>query len=248
MVHSKWLASYYRFWLSHYRQGLALAFLGKSHFIRCLIEQLGAILSGVNALAIFFFFPETQYFRKYENSPVLKNNTDNTESTEKDVAAQEVQDAMPPVSTPSIDSSSPPKRTFLQELKPWSGINPHASLISLLFRPWPFVVYPVVIYLFLLYSVVTSWAVIILNTNATLFQSPPYNMTPGINSLLKIPSIIGITVGIYVGGGLNDRYCAWRARKNNGVFEPETRLEALTLPFFIVPAGLLMFFSLFATF
>jgi hypothetical protein len=65
-------------------------------------------------------------------------------------------------------------------------------------------------------------------------------MSPGINSLINIPATIGIIIGAYCGGGLTDKFVEWRARKNNGVFEPETRLIALVLPFFLVPVGLLM--------
>lgn len=79
-----------------------------------------------------------------------------------------------------------------------------------------------------------------LTTCASVFQSPPYNFTPAINGLINIPSFIGNLLGSYVGGGLTDRIAERQARKNNGIFEPETRLVALVIPFFLVPAGLLM--------
>ena len=67
-------------------------------------------------------------------------------------------------------------------------------------------------------------------------------MSPGINSLINIPAIIGIVLGSYVGGALTDTISKMWAKKNNGVFEPEFRLIALIFPFFIVPSGLLMYF------
>jgi hypothetical protein len=38
-----------------------------------------------------------------------------------------------------------------------------------------------------------------------------------------------------------DKYSDWRARKNNGVFQPETRLFLLIIPGAIVPAGCILF-------
>ena len=69
-------------------------------------------------------------------------------------------------------------------------------------------------------------------------------MTPGINSLINVAAFIGLTIGVLT-GPLADRYSNWRAHKNNGVFEPETRLVLLILPFLIIPAGCLMYLTLF---
>ena len=85
-----------------------------------------------------------------------------------------------------------------------------------------------------------AWALGVLSTNASIFQSPPYNMSPGINSLINLCQLIGVLIGACSGGAFTDYYSQWRARKNNGVFEPETRLVPLIIPFFIVPIGLLM--------
>lgn len=102
------------------------------------------------------------------------------------------------------------------------------------------VVYPAAVFGFLTYASGVGWILCATNTNASVFQHPPYNMTPAINGLIGIAGFIGIALGAYCGGGLTDKFAEWRARKNNGVFEPETRLAALVIPFFVVPFGLLM--------
>jgi hypothetical protein len=143
--------------------------------------------------------------------------------------------------TPPTSNTQPTrKKTFLENLQPWSKINPNASLFNLFVRPWPLIVYPAVTFSFLTFATTLGWQVCVNNTYASVFQTPPYNMTPGISTLLKVPALIGITLGTYCGGALADRYAEWQARKNNGVFEPEYRLVALILPFLIVPAGCLM--------
>jgi len=65
-------------------------------------------------------------------------------------------------------------------------------------------------------------------------------MSPAVNGLINIPSLIGHFAGSICGGALTDKIAEWQARKNNGIFEPEARLVALIIPLIITPAGLLM--------
>lgn len=138
----------------------------------------------------------------------------------------------------------PPKKTFLQELNPWSGINPgiekDTNFFYLLIRPWAMVLYPAVIFSFFVFSFNLGCLLGVLNTAASVFQSSPYNMSPGVQSLIFLPEFFGVAIGSYCGGGLTDRLIQWQTRRNNGVFESEQRLVALVLPLFLVPTGVLM--------
>lgn len=107
------------------------------------------------------------------------------------------------------------------------------------------VIYPAVIYSFLVFAFTLACALGVLNTAAAVFQSPPYNMSPGVQGLINIPLTTGIAIGSYCGGGLTDRFLKWRLKKDDGIFEPETRLLPVVLPFFIVPAGVLMYIKSF---
>jgi hypothetical protein len=103
-------------------------------------------------------------------------------------------------------------------------------------------VYPAAIYSFSAFSITLGSLIAVVNTAAVVFQNPPYNMSPGIQSIgIFIPSIIGCSFGAFWGGALTDRYVAYRTRKNNGIFEPEVRLVFMILPLFIVPIGVLMY-------
>ena len=192
-----------------------------------------AIYTGVNVLLIFFFFPETQCYRS-PNPTSKVDETSSTPSTEEKAEASET--AIP---------APPSKKSYLRELDPYSGINPgiekKTSFISLFIRPWPLAVYPAAIYAFLVFSVNLACLLNVVNTAAEVFQSPPYLMSPGVQSLIYIPGLIGGILGGYCGGGLTDLIIQWQTRKNNGIFEPEYRLVALVIPLFIVPAGELMY-------
>ena len=143
----------------------------------------------------------------------------------------------------NIASTPLAKKTFLQELKPWSRINPYASYIHLLLRPFPLIVYPAILFAFLAFSTTLAWVVCYVDTAASVYQPPPYLMNIGVSGLYNVPAIIGIIIGSYIGGGLTDLVAERHARRNNGVFEPESRLITLIIPFFLEPIGLLMFFS-----
>src|SRR5436190_9896693 len=115
--------------------------------------QLGAIVVGLNAVAIILLFPETAYSRNYVTGTEPIDTT--PENTEKKSEVQEVQVVTSDPTRLSPDPMTQQRRkSYLQELKPWSGINRNASLFNLMLRPWPLVVYPVVIYALLIYSAI----------------------------------------------------------------------------------------------
>lgn len=174
---------------------------------------------------MFLFMAETQYNRKY----ITGERQENGDS--KEIVTETTAEVNAPT----------PKRTYLQELQPWSKINSEASYFHLFIRPWPLIVYPAVLFGFLIFSTTLAWVVVVLNVSASIFQGPIYHMSAGINGLINVPGIIGIFIGSYIGGGLTDIIAEKMAKRNNGVFEPEFRLIALIFPALIVPAGLLMY-------
>ena len=184
-----------------------------------------AIVTGVDFIFLFFFFPETQYRR--DTTPINQSIS----SHDKASTSIEVQAIIP-------------KKPYIQQLKPFSGINPgidrNTSLISLFIRPWPLVVYPAVIYSFLVFSFNLGWLQAVNNTAAVIFQSPPYNFSPGVQSLIFLCSFVGAGIGAFWGGALTDVIVQAFTRGNNGIYEPESRLVAIILPLFVVPAGVLM--------
>lgn len=188
-------------------------------------NKITSILGAVGFLGFVFLFPETLYLR----SGVGQSETSSVSSDRPEKVQDETAEVMVP------------RKTYLQQLNPWSGITPNANLLNLFFRPFPLVLYPAVFYAFISFATILGWSVCVTSTNANIFQHPPYNMSPGINSLIKLPGLIGVALGSFYAGALSDKYAEWYARKHNGVFEPETRLPALIAPFFIVPGGLLMY-------
>jgi len=213
---------------------MALAFLGSPPFSFILTIKLTGILAGINFFMVILFFPETRYVRKLV-APGIASETSSQEGDSKPAVQVDIE---PANATPT---SSIPKKTFLQELNPWSGFNQETNLIRLFLRPFLLVVYPATIYAILTFAAILGWYLCVISTYGSVFQRPPYSMSPGVSSLINIAGTIGVFAGSYCGGALTDKFAEWYARKNNGVFEPEARLVALILPTFLIPAGLLMY-------
>ena len=103
------------------------------------------------------------------------------------------------ISTPNNNSPevSPARKTFLQELKLWSKINPDSSYIHLLLRPWSLIIYPAVFFGFLAISTTLAWVVCYVDTATSVYQSPPHLMNIGISGLyLSLGFSLGLASGV----------------------------------------------------
>jgi hypothetical protein len=183
---------------------------------------------------MFFLLPETRFPRE-QSQPTLTGTTEETATTEKN--------GEPTESTESgSEDLSLKKKSYLQQLSPWSGITKDSNILNLFLRPWPLVFYPATIFALTSFTLTVAWSLAVLNTAASVYQLPPYNFSPGIQSLIWVPGLIGIIAGSAWGGWGTDIISKWLARKKGGIFEPEYRLPILILPFLVIPSGLIMYF------
>jgi hypothetical protein len=190
-------------------------------------------VAGINLIAFFFFFPETDFERKLITGDQSSETTSDSPKMDADDEKSHGNNV--------TEQSGIPKKSFIEQLKPWSRINPHASYIHLLLRPLPLILYPSVFFSFLIFSTTLTWIVCYVDTAASVYQAPPFLMNIGVSGLYNVPAIIAIPFGAFVGGALTDWISKTMARRNNGIFEPEYRLISLIVPFFFVPVGLLMY-------
>lgn len=217
-----------------------MAFLGTINLLPSpwlTVIQVGAIASGVCAVAFFLLFPETQYKRSTPGTATpaaaaVEKEADSTNTPSDEVPAEE-----------SSTSLTGTKKSFLQELSPFNPIDKDKNLLLLFLKPLPLFAYPAVFYGAVAFGTSLAFLLAGLTVNPSIYQAPPYNFSPAVNGLINIPSFIGHVLGAFAGGWLTDKIAEIQARKNNGVFEPEFRLMALILPLFIYPAGCLMFSS-----
>jgi hypothetical protein len=148
----------------------------------------------------------------------------------------------PTGSTESISEDFSIKmKPYFQQLSPWSGITKDSNIFNLFLRPWPLIFYPATIFALTSFTLTIAWSLAVLNTAASIYQLPPYNFSPGIQSLIWIPGLIGIIIGSIWGGWGIDIISKWLARRRDGIFESEYRFPILILPFLVIPSGLIMY-------
>ena len=196
-------------------------------------KWLSAILVGINLAMVFFFVPETRFHRRANNGDILDSVTSSEEALpSKDINKVEIS---------SETSTSSSRRSYLQELNPWPGIDIGASYFNLLIRPFPLIAYPACAFAVLAYSISLAPTVMVNIVSSPILESPPYLFNAGLVGLLNIPGMIGQLVGAISGGVLTDKWVTRQARRNNGIFKPESRLILLLFPSIIVTTGLLLF-------
>jgi hypothetical protein len=199
---------------------------------------------------VIFFLPETQYYRtstaqaQSPQSSNLENEapklSTNPTLKQKDPTSVERND---PTGLETREVNPADKKSVLQELNPWSGINPDghkASYLTLAIRSWPLTLYPAVIFSALSFGWRVAAVICILDTAPSTFQSPPYNMSP-VQSLIVMPVLVARTLGPIFGGLGTKLYCRYRASNNNGVFEPENGQIMVFSPVFLGSAVIIMF-------
>lgn len=202
-------------------------------------KWIAVIFTATNFLAVFFFVPETRYERNSESRGTSASTSHQPLPRPGFGPQHEKQDG-PGVREVEHSDTQLPKKTVTQELSLWSG-TPKTNLLKMFVRPLPMIVYPSVIYSFLCYSISLVIVVAVNMLNSFVLQAPPYNWQPHINGLINIPGLIGNIIGAYLGGLLVDIFCDWRTRRNNGIFDPESRLYMIIFPFLFTPAGCLLF-------
>ncbi|PSN63239.1 MFS general substrate transporter [Corynespora cassiicola Philippines] len=199
-------------------------------------KWIAVIFTGVNFVAVLLFVPET----RYDRDTVITEQSDPTSDSEGELEKVASAEVTPIRTTPEENAPQLPKKTFVQDLSLWSG-TPPTNLAKMFIRPFPMIVYPSVVYSFLCYSISLVIVVAVNILNPFVLQAPPYNWKPQINGLINIPGLLGNLFGSWAGGDLVDIWCAWRTKKNRGIFEPESRLHMLIIPFLLTSAGCVLF-------
>jgi hypothetical protein len=128
---------------------------------------LVSIMAGVNVLLIFFLVPETQYRRDLHKSlDATGADPDSSGDEESNVAPDqsdrdaELKPGVVRVETKASTvaaGTAPARKKYLEEIKPWSGIQKDTSLLAAYMRPWALWAYPSMIWAVCAFSLHVSW-------------------------------------------------------------------------------------------
>ncbi|QIW98369.1 hypothetical protein AMS68_003887 [Peltaster fructicola] len=116
-------------------------------------------------------------------------------------------------------------KSFVQQLKPYSGRLTHDNWFKVAMRPFILFAYPSILWSALVYALSIGWLIVLSESVAVIYENrESYNFTALQVGLVYISPFVGGVLGTAVAGKVSDVLVQWLARKNGGVYEPEFRL------------------------
>jgi len=139
--------------------------------------------------------------------------------------------------TPAI----PPRKSFLQTLKPWSSIDHETPFFMTMLRPFTYYLVPAVLWVVTTYGIYIGLGALAFNYTFPLkITAPPYNWSQTNSGLIAVASAVGYLLAAPF-TFTSDRVAAYFTRKNGGVREAEMRLSVMLPAMLIAPAGLVVY-------
>lgn len=208
-----------------------------------------AAFAGVILILAFFFVEETQYRRKLHRAPARDDRTtlERTSYSDSHVADGKVlgQDEVDEKGISSdhieVETLVPPRRTYLQQLKPWSGINRHESFWKPIWTFWSYFFVAPIFWVMASYGIYIGLGALVFNyTFPILIVAPPYEWPQTSAGLGSLASLIGYALAVPF-TPTSDRLAAHLTKKNGHIREAEMRLGVLFPAMVIAPAGLVVY-------
>lgn len=163
-------------------------------------------------LLVIFFMPESAFVRHDAINIDTSDKTIDIEDAEKEKTVQ-IENRQAVAST-----SSEPRLSYVQELKPYSGYFDTVSFWRTLIRPFVLILSPIVMWATLLFTICISWLVLISITLSQIFSAPPYNFSVSAVGATNVSSFVASVLATLVAGYVVDGVAKWMSRRNNGVF------------------------------
>lgn len=207
---------------------------------------LQIILFGASFVLLFIFM-EDSTFRRTEDDETFEENImeqiKSRESTKEhnNVAitdgGSDTYDDDSDYTDPSIPVRSLWQRRHIIQLT----YNDTRSWLCIWYRPFFLITLPPVVWGGLIYGAQMMWLSLIAVTQATIYQSPPYNFSPSTTGLINFSPLVGNIFGMLYGGKFVDWLSIKLSQKNNGIMEPEFRLYAMIVPTILNAIGLMTY-------
>ncbi|KAL6704172.1 hypothetical protein ACN47E_008732 [Coniothyrium glycines] len=171
-------------------------------------------------LLVIFFMPESAFHRE----GVL-----NIDTSDKivEVGLMEKEKDIQIEHPSTIHTTIEPRRSFAQELMPWSGYWDVISFWRTLLRPFVLILSPIVMWATLLFTICVSWLVLISLTLSQIFSAPPYNFSVSSVGATNVSSFVASVLSTLVAATVIDGVAKYMSKRNNGTFEPEFRLPGM---------------------
>ncbi|GAB7353630.1 hypothetical protein MBLNU459_g4044t2 [Dothideomycetes sp. NU459] len=182
----------------------------------------------------FLFVEETSFKRQNSTSPESADST----VLADDKSGHHVEHVE---RVESIAVMYPPRRPFLQTLKPWSGVDHDAALFLTMGRSFTYFLVPSVLWVVTSFGIYIGLGALAFNyTFPILVTSAPYNWDRNNAGLIALGNLVGYALAVPFASS-SDRLAARLTKKNGGIREAEMRLGVLLPAVVVAPAGLVVY-------
>ncbi|KAL3446287.1 major facilitator superfamily domain-containing protein [Aspergillus insuetus] len=130
------------------------------------------------------------------------------------------------------------RKTYTDKLKLITSF-PTSNFYSAATTPLLLLADPIIWWCGILYGFGIAWLMIMAYESPTIFTL--YGFGPSTLGLTNISPLIGACLIVWLGGAGTDRFMVWKARRNNGVMEPETRIYSVFFAGPVMGAGLILY-------
>ncbi|KAJ5380752.1 uncharacterized protein N7496_003180 [Penicillium cataractarum] len=100
---------------------------------------------------------------------------------------------------------------------------------------------PIIIWCGIAYGAAISWLSIMAVTASTVFMNSTYKFNSIQTGLTNIAPFIGSLFMIYVGGQATDKFLVWKAKRNGGIMQAESRLYPCLIAAPVMASGVLLY-------
>ena len=199
-----------------------------------------AITAGALFPLVFFFVPETAFWREDRfNIDVMRGEAQrhtlsSEESPHQGTSTNSDQEQHPN----GFSRPVPAKVSFVRSLLPFNGWKTDEAPWKLILRPFPLFFHPAVLWACLIQGCMIGWTVFIGVVLAAIFLGPPLWFDEVKTGYMYTGPFLGAVLGFVVAGLLSDWSTKLMIRKNNGVYEPEFRIVLVIAQLIVGCAGL----------
>ena len=201
--------------------------------------NLIAIFAGALFPFIFFFVPETAFWREdHFNTDTMRGDAQQHAPVGDESSHPGISGYYDPERSLKGPRPVPQKVSFARSLMPFNGWKTNENPWKLILRPFPLFFHPAVLWGCLIQGTMIGWTVFIGVVLAAIFLGPPLWFDEVETGYMYAGPFIGAVLGFIVAGVLSDWSTKWMIRKNNGVYEPEFRIVLVIVQLIVGCAGL----------
>ncbi|KAK6199981.1 putative ion transporter [Scheffersomyces amazonensis] len=213
------------------------------------------IFFGILFVILILGMEDTTFDRNYNEEILEQNILQQIRSKDNDSTTQSGKNVTTEIDTNEISSKisfdasevssvdySIPKRTYWQRMRLMElEYNDKRPWFTIFIRPFYLITFPAVVWGGIIYGAQMMYLSLISTSQSQIFSSPPYNFGANAVGLTNISCFVGNIIGMFYGGPFVDWLTVRLARKNEGILEPEFRLQAMHVPTIVNAAGLLAY-------